>query len=222
MKIICLGDSLMQHNGEDSYPQKGWPDLLPEFLKDGSVTIADFAQNGRSTKSFIDEGFFDKARSEAAEGDIALISFGHNDEKDDPARHTEAFGSYQDLLIMMAHAFMLKGAHPVFISSFSRLHYDDKGVLIHSHGEYPKAMKEAAAKIGIPFIDLEKISYETLSHNDLKSNERYFMVLKKGEYPNYPNGLDDHSHLCVNGARLACSLVVPKLKEIPLFEGIFK
>ena len=53
-----------------------------------NVTCIDVALNGRSSKSFVDEGAWKKAL--ALHGDYYLIQFGHNDQKDDAARHTDA------------------------------------------------------------------------------------------------------------------------------------
>ncbi len=86
-KILYAGDSTVKFNKIDSYPQTGISQAMLLFLKDG-VEMRSFAQNGRSTKSFIDEGRLDRIDREIGEGDFLLIQFGHNDEKDDPGIHT--------------------------------------------------------------------------------------------------------------------------------------
>lgn len=64
MNIICLGDSLMQKNTSETFPQAGWPEALEAHLADSEHNhVLDFALNGRSTKSFIDEGHFAEALS---------------------------------------------------------------------------------------------------------------------------------------------------------------
>ena len=45
--------------------------------------------NGRSSKSFIDEGRWDKVLSLIKKGDYVFIQFGHNDEKPKADRHTD-------------------------------------------------------------------------------------------------------------------------------------
>ena len=55
MKLICMGDSIMQYNTWKTYPQTGWVQMLDRFLLPG-IQILNFARNGRSTKSFINEG----------------------------------------------------------------------------------------------------------------------------------------------------------------------
>ena len=78
MKLICLGDSTMQLNDESTYPQVGWPQALMGKLN--GVEIIDLAKNGRSTKSYIDEGLFEDAKRYIDEDSVVLIEFGHNDE----------------------------------------------------------------------------------------------------------------------------------------------
>ncbi len=103
MNLIFLGDSLMQPNGMDTYPQKGWPQMLDPYLADPEETkVLDFALNGRSTKSFLDEGRFKEALDAAKDGDVCFISFGHNDEKiEDPKRYTTPYGTYIENLAYM-------------------------------------------------------------------------------------------------------------------------
>src|SRR5205085_113232 len=82
VKIVLVGDSTVATGG-------GWG---PGFcvVMTPNVTCIDDALNGRSTKSFIDEGAWKNALAE--HGDYYLIQFGHNDQKPDPARHTDAQG----------------------------------------------------------------------------------------------------------------------------------
>src|ERR1700712_2239995 len=84
MKIVLVGDSTVALEG-------GWG---PGFcaVMTPNVTCIDQALNGRSTKSFIDEGAWKKALAE--KGNYYLIQFGHNDQKPDVARHTDAEGSF--------------------------------------------------------------------------------------------------------------------------------
>jgi lysophospholipase L1-like esterase len=222
MNIICLGDSLMQQNGQDTYPQEGWPQELHNYLKDPDNTkVLDFALNGRSTKSFLDEGQFKKALDAAKEGDICLISFGHNDEKVDPKRHTDPYTTYQENLKYMQSEMKKKGVDSIFLSSVTRLKYDTNNILLHTHGDYPKAMEMEAKKLGIPYINLEKLSYDSLSQHDFDFNSFYFMCLNPDFYPNYQQGEKDTSHLNLNGAKWICKLVVPELIKIKPLTDLF-
>jgi len=223
MNLIFLGDSLMQPNDFSTFPQEGWPQELHYFLKDpANVHVLDFALNGRSTKSFIDEGRFGQAVEAAKKGDIAIISFGHNDEKkQDKKRYTDPFGEYQKNLAFMMRDFAARGCSTVFVTSMTRLQYDEQGILLHTHGDYPKAMKEEASKLGAPLVDLEAISYDFLSKAPFETNAHYYMDFPASEYPNYPEGSSDTSHLSEQGAKMVCRLLLPEFHKIPLLDPLF-
>ena len=137
MNLVFLGDSLMHENGEDTYPQTGWPQGIKKYLKDG-IGILDFAENGRSTKSFLHEGIFEKALESVRPGDVCFISFGHNDEKiQDSTRYTDPFTSFEKNLCYMSNELCSKSSKVVLLSPVSRLKYDAGGNLLHTHGGYP-------------------------------------------------------------------------------------
>lgn len=97
-KIFMIGDSTMQYNNIFSYPQTGWGQVLHLFTKNNWL-IEDHAKNGRSTKSFIDEGRFKNVLDKLSQGDYVICQFGHNDEKDnDLTRYTDKDTSYLDNL----------------------------------------------------------------------------------------------------------------------------
>ena len=113
VKIVLVGDSTVATGG-------GWG---PGFCKvmTPNVTCVDLALNGRSSKSFIDEGAWAKALAE--KGDYYLIQFGHNDQKPDAARHTDADGSFQEYLRRYVADVRRIGAVPVLVTSLSRRTY---------------------------------------------------------------------------------------------------
>ena len=88
LTIFYIGDSTAARNNIHSYPQTGMSQGLSLYVKE-SVRIESHAKNGRSTKSFLDEGRFAAVESAMKPGDLLLIQFGHNDEKPDAARHTD-------------------------------------------------------------------------------------------------------------------------------------
>lgn len=223
MNLIFLGDSLMQPNGKDTYPQTGWPQALNSFFVSSDVVnIQDFALNGRSTKSFIDEGRFAQALAIANKGDVCFISFGHNDEKsEDPTRYTTPYDTYQKNLVFMESEMKKKGVTTIFVTSISRLKYEDEK-LLRTHGDYPLSMREVAKKLDDELIDLEEITYQDLSKHDYEYNSKHYMIFKPGEYENYPEGKNDTTHLCRNGATWICSLVVEELKKIEIVQNLFK
>src|SRR5690606_25616114 len=79
--IYTIGDSTMANKPDtDQNPERGWVQLLPGFFND-KVTIVNKAVNGRSTRSFIDQGRWDEVYQLLKPGDYVFIQFGHNDQK---------------------------------------------------------------------------------------------------------------------------------------------
>ena len=106
-KIYLLGDSTCQTNNEDTYPQTGWGQLLNLFVNE-NYEVVNLAKNGRSTKSFIDEGLFEICKNNLKENDIVIIQFGHNDEKDDVLRHTIQHIKKIYHILLIQHAKMVQ------------------------------------------------------------------------------------------------------------------
>ena len=64
--VFMIGDSTMADKPDpDTNPERGWGQLLPRFLPAEAV-VRNLAVNGRSTKSFIDEGRWDEVVRAAA------------------------------------------------------------------------------------------------------------------------------------------------------------
>src|SRR5438067_10884424 len=81
--IYMIGDSTMANKPlKAPNPERGWGQILPIYFKE-NVHIENHAQNGRSTKSFIDEGRWKTVLDRLRPGDYVIIQFGHNDEKKD-------------------------------------------------------------------------------------------------------------------------------------------
>jgi len=125
------------------------------------VTCIDEALNGRSSKSFIDEGAWKK--SLADRGDYYLMQFGHNDQKDDPKRHTDPETTYADNLrkfIREAHAI---GAVPVVLSPLARRTFKDGKPSNPDLKLYADAARRVASEENVTFIDLLGLSTQVLS-----------------------------------------------------------
>ncbi len=147
-------------------------------------------------------------------GDMLLIQFGHNDEKDDE-RHTDPDAGYRDNLWRFCRTAREKGAFPVLLTPVSRRFFVGGGALLYTHGEYPRAVRELAAEKGIPLIDLKKDSRELyLSLGEDKTAE-LFVRLAPGEHPDFPEGHDDKTHFNAAGAEKICSLIVQEMRRIP-------
>lgn len=115
-RIIWLGDSTVTYNKISTYPQTGLSQGLLWYLKD-DVFLRSFAINGRSTKSFIEQGRLDEADSYIEADDLVFITFAHNDEKkEDTLRYTDPDTAFKENLKRMIAVAKKHGAYPVLFT----------------------------------------------------------------------------------------------------------
>jgi lysophospholipase L1-like esterase len=80
--IYVVGDSTASNYDSQVAPREGWGQRFHEQLADGAAAqVVNVAQSGRSSRSFINEGWFQQVRQQIKAGDYLFIQFGHNDEK---------------------------------------------------------------------------------------------------------------------------------------------
>src|SRR5687768_3388859 len=79
IKVFLIGDSTMSQKEIQAFPETGWGMPFSYFF-DSSVTVDNRAKNGRSTRTFIEEGLWKPVIDNLQEGDYVMIQFGHNDE----------------------------------------------------------------------------------------------------------------------------------------------
>ena len=213
-KIFLAGDSTVAENKIDSYPQTGMGQVMGLYLKE-DVIVYNFAKNGRSTKSFINEGRLDKIKEELKKDDFLFIQFGHNDQKDDEERSTMPFSTYQEYLSIYIEAAISYGAYPVLITPLYRRMFSEDGHIKNEvHYEYPDAMKQLGEKLKVPVIDLCQKSKELLEKIGDKNSKKWFMHLKEGEFKSHMEGLEDNTHLRYEGAVTMAGLVAEGVKEL--------
>ncbi|MDE7162360.1 MAG: rhamnogalacturonan acetylesterase [Anaeroplasmataceae bacterium] len=212
MKIFMMGDSTMKYNNIYSYPQFGWGQVLHLFTKNEWI-IEDHAENGRSTKSFIDEGRFDVILNRLQAGDYVICQFGHNDEKkQDPTRYTDPYGVYQKNLLYFAEEVEKKGGHIVYATSITR-HKFENGVCINSHLEYPQAMLDFAKKHNYTCIDLNQLTMDLYTRLGEEESKKFHMIFPANTYAAHPEAKDDHSHLVFEGALMIAETFVRALAK---------
>jgi lysophospholipase L1-like esterase len=197
--IVLVGDSTVA-----DYPPgdelRGWGQVIPEFFND-NVTVRNFAKNGRSSKSFIKEGFWDEALAGGA--DYVMIQFGHNDCPGKGDRTTDPDGDYRDYLLKYIEDSRRIGARPILITSVERRNFGRDGKIELTLDRYAAAMKETGKRENVPVIDLHAGSvglYESLGE----------------EGSNYMNAKADHTHFTEEGARSITRLIVGGIgKKVP-------
>jgi lysophospholipase L1-like esterase len=216
--LYTIGDSTMADKIKpDENPEKGWCQVLPSFFDLNKITIDNRAVNGRSTRSFINEKRWESVYKSLKKGDYVFIQFGHNDEKiADSTRYTNPHTAYRYNLIRFVTEAREKGAIPILFSSIARRNFNEHGVLVGTHGEYPIEARLVAQEFNVPFIDLGYFS-EVLeqSYGPEKSKDLH-LHFKAGEHPYYPEGKSDDTHLSLKGANEIAKIVVAELTKMNL------
>ncbi|SHN39561.1 glycosyl hydrolase family 28 protein [Chitinophaga sp. CF418] len=212
-RVFMIGDSTMANKPLEDNPERGWGQLFPLFLQKG-VTVKNYAVNGRSTKSFINEHRWDSVLAQLKPGDWLIIQFGHNDaKKDDPNRYAAPDGEYRDNLIRFVKEARAKGANPILITPVQRRKFDEKGTFVDQHGEYPRVVREVAASNKVPLIDLHKSSEALLVQHGVQGSEKLFKTTGPGHYTTLPNGVTDNTHFNTYGATLVAGLVAREIRD---------
>lgn len=214
-KIFWAGDSTVQTNNITTYPQTGIGQVMSLYVRD-DITICNHAKNGRSTKSFIEEGRLVPIDETIGEGDYLFIQFGHNDEKNlDPSRYTEPFTTYMENLKIFINTARKHGATPVLITPLERRCFvDNKHLGIGAHSDYVAAMKQTAEQEKVALVDLYSYSRTELKKAGAEGSKKWFMHLQPGEYSSHPEGKEDNTHLKYEGAVTFAGLVAKGLQEL--------
>ena len=80
-----------------------------------------------------------------------------------------------------------------------RRHFDDEGHLKKTHGQYPEAMKCVALERGVQLIDMEAKTGKIVSDMGDEPSRKLYCQVPAG-HVNYPDGVEDNTHLSVAGA----------------------
>ncbi len=211
--LHLVGDSTMADKPIDPpNPERGWGQLFPSLFKE-PARIVNHAQNGRSSKSFRDEGRWANVIQQLEPGDFVLIEFGHNDEKiKDPKRYAAPNTDFKDNLRRFINEVRAKGGFPLLATPVNRRNFNAQGQLVETHGEYPEAMRAVATEEKVPLIDLHKLTRPWLEKLGPEDSKTYFMWVKPGEYASLPKGRQDDTHFNEKGALEISRLVVDELR----------
>jgi pectinesterase len=212
IRVFVAGDSTAATYATSEAPRAGWGQALPVFLAH-RITVVNEALSGASSKSFVDLGRLDRILAAIQPGDYLLISFGHNDEKADPERHTDPYTTFQDYLRLYVDGARAHRAHPVLVTPVERRRFDATGHATASHGQYPEAMRQFGATIGVPVIDLTALSMRLWDVQGVAGTQNFFLWLAPGDSPNYPDGVQDNTHFKAHGAIEVARLVATALRD---------
>ncbi|NNN34583.1 rhamnogalacturonan acetylesterase [Streptomyces sp. S3(2020)] len=200
--LYIAGDSTAAQKYADAAPETGWGMALPFFLhKDRPVS--NHAVNGRSSKSFVDEGRLDVILGAIRPGDFLLIQFAHNDEKSaDPTRYTEPWTTYQDYLRLYIDGARSRGARPVLATAVERRKFDAGGNAVPTHGEYPASMRALAEEERVALLDIQALSLALWQKLGVEETKTYF---------NWTATEQDNTHFNPPGAIAVARLVAQEL-----------
>jgi len=236
--IFMIGDSTMANKDTTRGKQeRGWGMMLQPYFKDGYV-VDNHAVNGRSSKSFIDEGRWKVVLDKMQPGDYVIIQFGHNDEKPKPDRHTDPGTTFDANLSRFVIEARAKGGIPILCNAVVRRNfyrqvndtiddeslrnttYEDEMVnsdtLIDTHGAYLLSPRNVAEKFHVPFIDANRITHDLEQGMGIEGSRSLHMWFRPGEHPSVPNGRKDNTHYNVKGGTIVAALLAEEIaKQVP-------
>lgn len=212
-KLYIIGDSTAANKEEKAYPETGWGMVLQSYFKP-DITVENKALNGRSTKSFRAEKHWDPILAQLAPGDYVFIEFGHNDEKVDKPNIGVSLADFKLNLVNYVKETRSKKAFPVLLTPISRRSFKN-GILIDSHGDYPRITRQVADSLNVPLIDMLVKTESLLTRLGDEPSIKLFNYVDSGNV-NYPDGKKDNTHLSPAGAKQVAGLVVKGIKELRL------
>lgn len=221
--LYLIGDSTMSDKKDpDKNPEHGWGQILPDLMN-SELNIENHAVNGRSSKSFIDEGRWDTVLKKLQPGDYVFIQFGHNDQKiKAPSRFTNPFTGYRSNLERFVNETLEKGANPILFSSIVRRNFNEHGTLADTHGEYPLVVRLVAEDLKVPFVDLQRVTEKLELFYGEEDSKRLHLHFEAGENEYFPDGKQDDTHLSKKGAILVATLALQEIvkQKLPLANHI--
>ena len=221
--VFIIGDSTAANKLTTAYPETGWGMPFSYFF-DQTVEVNNLAKNGRSTRTFLSEGLWNTALSTMKNGDYVLIQFGHNDESKEKTDRYTSPDQYKENLTKFVNEARAKQATPILITPVSRRKFDKDGNALETHKEYTPLVKEIAAKLNVPLIDLDEKSQKLYQQFGEENSKLLFLQLQANEHPNYPEGKIDNTHFNELGARKIAQIVLQEIKSLnlPLAQHIIK
>lgn len=214
--IHLVGDSTMADKPKLELPERGWGQLFRDRVLP-TARVENHAVNGRSTKSFIDEGRWQKVVDRLKPDDWVIIQFGHNDQKSaDKTRFTQPHGAYRENLTRFIRDAKGRGAHPLLATSVVRRKWTADGKLIDTHGEYPEVVREVARQEKVPLLDMQKSTAVLETKHGIEGSQKLHLWFAPGEHPKLPGGMQDDTHYSELGAKLVADLAVEEIAELRL------
>lgn len=204
--VYLAGDSTMVD--QDVEPWASWGQMLPRFFKPG-VVIANHAESGESSASFVGEQRFAKILSLIKPGDWFFVQFAHNDQKLGP----DFPDKYRMIMTEFVAQVKAKGATPVIVTAMNRDEWDEAGHIRQTLSPYPELSRDVAHATGTPLVDLNASSKTMFEAMGKKQTDHAFMHFDANTFPDQPQPINDNTHFNNYGAYEIARIIVHGIRE---------
>ena len=194
--FLCGNSTVVDNQAE---PYTGWGQMLPQFFGD-SVAVANYAESGLTASVFLSQGRLKKALTQMKPGDYVVVEFGHNDQKQ-KGPGSGAYYNYAYALKQFIDNARRKGATPILVTPTRRRDFDTQGRVRDTHGDYPAAMREIAAREGVFLVDFQELTKTLIEAMGLEESKKLFVHAPAGPYEGQEADIADNTHFSNFGAR---------------------
>jgi lysophospholipase L1-like esterase len=212
--VWLIGDSTMANKDVRAYPENGWGMPFVYFF-DSTVMVDNRAQNGRSTRTFMEEGRWTPVVAAMQEGDYVFVQFGHNDEVKTKKSYTTE-EQFKANLVKYITDTRSKKANPVLLTPVARRNFDSTGRVVGTHDVYAQIVRDVAKEQNVPLIDLDKEGQALYQQWGVDKSKLLLNHLAPDEHPNYPKGKEDNTHFNELGARMIAQIVLKDIRSLGL------
>lgn len=220
--VFITGDSTVKNEDKNEDGMWGWGSQAGRIFDSQKITWINCAQAGRSCRTYLREGRWEKVYNDLQKGDFVLIQFGHNDIGElhrgkhrgeipgtadtscvsrvilNDEAYNEVVYSFGWYLKKMIDDCRQKGATPILVSLTPRNEWPG-GKIERRNDSYGLWYREVAKETGCTFVDLHNITADALDGIGEESAKRYYN--------------HDHTHTSLAGARLNALGIAIGLRE---------
>ena len=236
--VFFTGDSTVKNFDNEDDGMWGWASQASTVFDESKITLINAARAGRSTRSFIREGLWDRVYKSLRPGDFVTIQFGHNDicpitdakargvipgakdtlhvfKMDDGAYEVVySFGWYLKKMIDDTRE---KGATPILVSLTPRNEWPN-GRIERRDDSYGKWYREVVEETGVEFIDMHNISADALDKMFAvkklpKNKEKAKLKVERIKQKAGVYFKKDHTHASKIGAQLNAQSFAKGLRQ---------
>jgi len=221
--LYIIGDSTVKNgDGKNTNQLQGWGSFIDTYFDTARISVSNQAIGGRSSRTFLTDGRWDKILATLQKGDYVIMQFGHNDggALDDTARARgtikgvgddsvevynpirkmkEVVHTYGWYMRKYVNETKAKGAIPIVCSPIPRNDWKD-GKVLRSNDSYTLWAKQVAEQTGVYFVDLNNVIGDALEKIGEKQATTFFP--------------QEHTHTNKEGAIFNATIVVDQVKQL--------